>query len=601
MKFVVFFLLTFSITVSASAHSDNAWKRFAEGDRTAIAGILDGYSARNLLQERDSALDVLLVMAGTNNNMKAEIFRVYFSAATFPDNAKALAYVRQWRSITDNGTATEMKCLSLHSEFELLWLTGQQEQACAVAAQELKLAETVKEKFIRIGALISKGKCAEYEHQKSEAFSSFLDAYYYSLELNRPDLIIRSLRTLSDFFVSNKLYAKAKKYKLEELNFYCSHSKPVDSQRYYTLLSELSDHAYDNGEEREGSNYANRVLSYCRRRQDRSLLTKELAIMRSYYFEVNDFDALIRLYTETYPAELDSLRQSNIIAYYRIRALQQEKQGRTDEAISFLDSAEREITAKPYDDYMLSNFFIRKGAFYLRQKMPQKAIQNLDKAHTLAQRMRYYPFLQTAAQDLDAAYILSGDYRQAHHYRGLTLAYTDSLRQMVNNDEIVLLEMENLEKQKELRQAQIESHIARKHNLQYMLIVILIASSFILLMIAGSFRVPPVVIRSLGYFVFIFFFEFIILLADHKIHHMTHGEPLKIMGLKIILIGMLLPIHHWVEEKVVHYLLHHRLLQHLKLGQRIKLLLTVRRKPIVPLAEAGEAQLAAEEPAATGH
>jgi hypothetical protein len=55
----------------------------------------------------------------------------------------------------------------------------------------------------------------------------------------------------------------------------------------------------------------------------------------------------------------------------------------------------------------------------------------------------------------------------------------------------------------------------------------------------------------LGFFSFIFFFEFIILIADQQIHHATHGEPWKILAIKVVLIAILLPLHHLIEKKVV--------------------------------------------------
>jgi hypothetical protein len=75
----------------------------------------------------------------------------------------------------------------------------------------------------------------------------------------------------------------------------------------------------------------------------------------------------------------------------------------------------------------------------------------------------------------------------------------------------------------------------------------------------GSFKVPKAVIRSMGFFAFIFFFEFIVLILDHKIMEITHHEPWKMLGIKIILIGFMLPFHHWLEHKVTHYLIEHKL------------------------------------------
>jgi len=61
----------------------------------------------------------------------------------------------------------------------------------------------------------------------------------------------------------------------------------------------------------------------------------------------------------------------------------------------------------------------------------------------------------------------------------------------------------------------------------------------------------------LGFFAFIMFFEFVILIADNRIHELTHGEPWKVLGIKIILIALLLPFHHWLEKRTITYLTSH--------------------------------------------
>jgi hypothetical protein len=51
------------------------------------------------------------------------------------------------------------------------------------------------------------------------------------------------------------------------------------------------------------------------------------------------------------------------------------------------------------------------------------------------------------------------------------------------------------------------------------------------------------------------------MLLDTYIHHITHGEPLKIWLIKIGLLSMLLPLHHYLEEKMIHYLLSKHLIE----------------------------------------
>ncbi|MEQ1554797.1 MAG: hypothetical protein ABL929_11490 [Ferruginibacter sp.] len=84
-----------------------------------------------------------------------------------------------------------------------------------------------------------------------------------------------------------------------------------------------------------------------------------------------------------------------------------------------------------------------------------------------------------------------------------------------------------------------------------------IITLFIALVAMGKFKVKPWLIRGLGFLSFILLFEFIVLLIDGQLHTLTHGEPLPILGIKIIIIAFLMPFHHWLEHKVLSYLLRH--------------------------------------------
>jgi hypothetical protein len=53
------------------------------------------------------------------------------------------------------------------------------------------------------------------------------------------------------------------------------------------------------------------------------------------------------------------------------------------------------------------------------------------------------------------------------------------------------------------------------------------------------------------------FFEFIFLLFKKNIYSITHGEPLKDLAFMIALAALLVPLHHWLEHKVIKYLTSH--------------------------------------------
>lgn len=573
MKIIILLISSFFIFSETSASIDSLWNNYntsSNPDKIAFE-ILNHYATDRLFHQRDSAMKIFLAKANGKNVMQiSELYKTYFSSSDYSNKKFTIANAQNWVELVEGQKNYKHSYLAYHHLSRVLFYFGANEKACNAAEKEYLYAGLTGNKIFRIEALFNKAKCFEMENNKSEAFKSYLDAYYFSLEIKNKALIKQSLQHISNFFVSNKLYSKAKKYKKQEFEFYVHNTKPCDSNLYYSLLSELSDNYFDNNELNEANNYSNQVLGFCIRKGNRELLIKQLSIIRSNYFENNNFDGLLDLYKTRFPSELDSLKKNNGVAYYRIRSLIFEQGSNPEMAAAYLDSAEIQLQNRSRDALMTSNFYNRKGEFYLRQKKPAKAVESLLQSLQISSSEHYFPFLKSIAQNLNVAYVQLGDYQKAHLYQGLTIAYSDSLKQMIDNDEIVLLEVENLEKQKELFLAQQEEQTARKHNLQYMLIVILIASSFIVLIVLGSIKIPSIVIRSLGYFVFIFFFEFIILLADHKIHHMTHGAPLQIMGLKIILIGILLPIHHWVEHKVVHYLLHYQILQKFKIGTWFK-------------------------------
>ena len=88
-------------------------------------------------------------------------------------------------------------------------------------------------------------------------------------------------------------------------------------------------------------------------------------------------------------------------------------------------------------------------------------------------------------------------------------------------------------------------------------ITIGIAALFVIIVVLGMFKVSANTIRFIGFFAFLMFFEFIFLIFKKNIHSVTHGEPWKDLAFMIGLAAILVPLHHWLEEKVIHYLTSH--------------------------------------------
>lgn len=157
---------------------------------------------------------------------------------------------------------------------------------------------------------------------------------------------------------------------------------------------------------------------------------------------------------------------------------------------------------------------------------------------------------------LDSCYQKTGDYKNAFLYNEIYQKAKTLIEEKSKAKDILALEIDAENKRKKQQEAAEKEATIVRHNWQYMGIVTSIILLFILLVILGFFNMPLKWIRALGFISFIFLFEFIILIADNWIHHATHGEPLKVLGIKVVLISILLPLHHYLEHKAIHYLTH---------------------------------------------
>ncbi|HEX8316548.1 MAG TPA: hypothetical protein VF609_16215, partial [Flavisolibacter sp.] len=232
---------------------------------------------------------------------------------------------------------------------------------------------------------------------------------------------------------------------------------------------------------------------------------------------------------------------------------------RTDSARAYFARAAPKYELKSSPSNRLA-FYTQYGDMYNEAGELPKAIEYYTKANLLADTIDNLEWQQETAKELDSLYAKAGDFKQSRLYGSLYHLYKDSLQKLGEQKDLMQAELaDEQQRQERIRKEELAA-LERKHTVQYTGISIGIGIIFLLLVAMGIFRVSETTIKVMGFFSFILFFEFIILLADTKIHHWTHGEPLPILAIKIILIAALLPLHHWLEHKVVHYLTSRRLI-----------------------------------------
>jgi len=206
------------------------------------------------------------------------------------------------------------------------------------------------------------------------------------------------------------------------------------------------------------------------------------------------------------------------------------------------------------------SFYAAYADFLSKSGNEKAAIDYYLQAKSLAETTSDLESQEKIAKELDSAYAKIGDFKQSYFFNSLHSKLKDSLQKLGEEKDLMQMELKDEELRKARLDKERQEELDRRHNLQYTAIAISIGVIFTLLVLMGAFKVSEATIKIVGFFAFILLFEFIILLADHKIHDWTHGEPLPVLGIKIVLIAMLLPLHHWLEHKVVSYLASKRLI-----------------------------------------
>jgi tetratricopeptide (TPR) repeat protein len=227
-----------------------------------------------------------------------------------------------------------------------------------------------------------------------------------------------------------------------------------------------------------------------------------------------------------------------------------------DSARYYFDRATPYFDKNP-NDYARLNYYAQLGTFYEKTGENQKAIDLYLKVKEIGDRTGQLESIEKSAKHLDTLYARMGNFQQASVYNSIYYKYKDSIQEL--NKERELTQVEATDEQQRQARLQIEAaeKKARKNNIQYMGITIGIAALFVLLVVLGMFKLPVTAIRAIGFFAFLLFFEFIFLVFKKNIYALTQGEPWKDLAFMIALAALLVPLHHWLEHKVIHYLTSH--------------------------------------------
>lgn len=433
---------------------------------------------------------------------------------------------------------------------------GENDKALNYNTLAVSMASVLDNDSLKISAFNSLGDTYLNRQEKLLAFRNYLQAMNLAEDNHMFGQMRNSYYNMSDFYSALDDYEKAKDYLFKAIQITYEFNKPYDRLNAYRNLGLI----YSRNKQYDiATSYFERMIKLS------DTLKFEIYKLNAYFDVLNQYLRISQGEKAlSYFREKPELKQFLVQAeydyfMYQIFAAAHRATGNFDSAGYYYRKAETGFEAKTSKTnrywfyYEYAGYFKKKGDY-------KKALEYWLKAKKIGEETKNIEFLKDIHANLDSTYQALGDYRNAYTQKARYHHFKDSLEKMSTEKDLLLLEVDNENKRKEKELVQVEEARRERHNIQYMGITAGIAGVFIVLVMLGAFSVSKTTIRILGFFAFIFLFEFIILLADNQIHHWTHGEPWKILAIKIGLISILLPLHHYTEERVIHYLTSRKLL-----------------------------------------
>jgi tetratricopeptide (TPR) repeat protein len=545
--------------ISYSNKLRNEFKR-SDNDSIKLERLFDlaffysDYMMEDQLADSISQVGIRIAEASHRPELQLIAYNRYIESNNLiKNNQKALDFAlkaEQVSSFNNNPAVVFRNYKNLIS----VYLTGYEyDKALACSYKSLSISTSTKNIKWQAESYLNIGKSLEGKNQKIEAFRNYLNAVSIAEQIKNTDLQIECYARLSDFYNLNKLYFKAIQYKLRQSDL-VKKTKPIDSVALMRTKYDLQVIDINSNNNHLDEGLSKEILDFARRKKHNGLLTNEITLIRNHLIAADKIDVLQDLYYKQFPLELKRMASYNAGLYNRLKAYFCEKENRPDSAFYYFNKAESIMHTDP-NKILQSNFYNRFGQFLLRQGQKDRAIAKFSKSYELANEASYFEYMLRASKQLELIYADKGDYKNAYTCSVLNKVLSDSLNNMSKKDQMLIMEIDHETRQRELTaEAERESRLRRDY-LEYTAMIIIIISVFFVLLMLGSLKVPEWIIKMLGFFSFIFLFEFIVLIADHKILEITSGEPWKILLIKIFLIAILLPMHQWIERHVIKFLL----------------------------------------------
>jgi tetratricopeptide (TPR) repeat protein len=570
----IFFLLaalaSCMITVAQQAAAvDSMKKSFAQAKTVEEkVDILDGLSRTLMnvdLDEADQYGNQLITIAEESRKRKLMIF-------AYMSNGTRCSYFSGIKDYTNRSIDYYTKALTISRQNNMDEETGEvylklatlylsipdRDKALNYANQAFSIISPLKNDSLIVEANNTYGHIYLARNEKILALRHYFTALHIAEDTKKPFLVRSCYISLSNFYSSIEDYDKAIDYyteafrKLDEMK-----EKNVPYQRAIDInnLGKLfaSKKNYD-----IAINYFRRSLAMADSLKFSTLKTPAYLSLLNQYLRMDQPQKALEYFNSSQGEELKSyLRQLRFSSYIdQAYAVIYSELKRFDSARFYFNKASDFFEKSPNEIVKMS-FYAQFGSFYQKTGEYSKSIELYLKVKDIAERTDQLESAEAAAKHLDTLYSKSGNFQEAAVYNSTYYKYKDSVETLNKQKELTQVEVSAEQyRQKKLEEEEADKK-RRRNNIQYMGITIGISALFIILVVFGMFKVSASTIKLIGFFAFIMFFEFIFLIFKKNIYSFTHGEPLKDLTFMIALAALLVPLHHWLEHKVIKYLTSH--------------------------------------------
>ena len=499
----------------------------------------------------------LMIKAYMSNGLRCSYFsgQKDYTTRAIDFYNKALGIANQ-NKLEEEVVAAQLRLASVHLSIP------DKDKALSYINQAFSLVSTLKNDSLKAEAHNSYGVIYRARNDKTLALRHFLNGLQIAEQTKKPELKRNCYVHLSNFYAGIQEYDKAIDYfmkankeldNIKEKNV--PYQRAIDINTLGNLFASKKNHDI-------AIKYFERSIAMADSLKFSSLKVPGYISLLNQYLRMDQPQKALEYINSTTGKNL-----KKHLADFGMSAMIDQAYGfiytelnRFDSARVYFDKALPFFEQKASEMNRVS-FYSQLANFFKKTGNSEKAIGYYIKVKEIGERLGQLEFAQIATKNLDTLYERKGDFKLANQFNSLYYQYKDSIDKLKKENE--LSQIEALDEQQRLERARLEAQEAKekRNRIQYMVIIIGIVILFVALVMMGWFKVSANTIRAIGFFSFLIFFEFIFLVFKKNINGLTNGVPLYDLAFMIALAAILVPLHHWLEHRVIHFLTSHHMLK----------------------------------------